>query len=181
MVRPLLYRILFVAVLFTLLYLKESLTLGVATLFLWLVSFRDFFVINKKVVKSILIFNLGVSLGYILMGYINGFNPIDFIIYINIKVYVLTYFVFWFFGRVNIVEFFNFSKDLGYLLMISLSQIISYKKTYEEFRLSFKARVVKKIRQRQKGFITKSFEFFLIKSLKDSRERSLAMKARGFF
>jgi cobalt/nickel transport system permease protein len=79
------------------------------------------------------------------------------------------------------VKFFSFSKELSFLLTMTLSQIFSYKKTFEDFRLAYKARVIKKLRSREKNFITKTFEFFLKKALKDSKEKTLAMKARGFF
>jgi cobalt/nickel transport system permease protein len=164
-----------------LLWIKEARFLLYILPFLWIVSYKDFVKLNKKVIKSILFFNLGVSLGYLLMSYLKGVSPVEFLIYINLKVYVLTYFVFYFFSKVNIIEFFSFSKELSYLLMISLSQIISYKKTFEDFKLAYKARVIKKIRQREKKFITWVFEFFMKKALYDSKERSIAMKARGFF
>jgi cobalt/nickel transport system permease protein len=79
------------------------------------------------------------------------------------------------------VRFFSFSKEVSFLLTMTLSQIFSYKKTFEDFRLAYKARVIKKLRSREKSFITKTFEFFLKKALKDSKEKTLAMKARGFF
>jgi len=125
-------------------------------------------------------FNLGVSLGYALMGYIKGFNPWHYIIYINLKVFLMTYFVFWFFEKVNIVRFFAFSKDLSYLLTMTLSQIYSYKKTFEDFKMAFKSRVVN-LRNKEKDFIANTFKFFFKKAMSDSKEKALAMKARGFF
>jgi len=164
-----------------LLWIKEARFLLYILPLLWIVSYRDFTKLNKKVIKSILFFNLGISLGYILMSYLKGISPLEFLVYINLKVYLLTYFVFYFFSKVNIVEFFSFSKELSYLMMISLSQIISYKKTFEDFKSAYKARVIKKLRQREKRFIAKVFEFFMKKALYDSKERTMAMKARGFF
>jgi len=115
------------------------------------------------------------------MSFVKGFSPWEYLLYINTKVYLLTYFVFYFFSKVDMIEFFAFSKELSYLLSISLSQIISYKKTFEDFRLAYRARVVRSLREREKGFIAGVFDFFLSKALKDSKERTLAMKARGFF
>jgi len=148
---------------------------------LWAVSYKDFLSLNKKVVKSIVWFNLSVSLGYIAMSMFQEYSPWEFVLYINLKVYLITYFVFYFFSKVDMISFFSFSKELSYLLSISLSQIISYKKSFEDFTLAYKARMVKKLREREQGFITRVFEFFLTKALKDSKERTLAMKARGFF
>jgi len=174
-------RVLFIAVLFMLLWIKESRFLLFALPILWLFSYKEFYRLNKKVLKSILLFNLGVSLGYLLVSYLKGVSGWEFLFYINLKVYILTYSVFLFFERVDVVEFFSFSKELSYLLMISLSQIISYKKSFEDFRLAYRARVVRNLRQRERGFITTVFEFFMKKALNDSKERTMAMKARGFF
>jgi len=174
-------RILFVTILFTLLYIKNVNVLYFILPVFWVISFNDFIKLNKKVIKSVFFFNLNITIGYILMGYIKGVLIFQYLIYINLKVYLLTYFVLWFFDKVDMVKFFSFSKELSYLLSISFSQIISYKKTYEDMRLAFKARVIKKLKKRQKGFVTNSFRFFFEKALHDSKERSFAMKSRGFF
>ena len=173
-------RIFFILSFFLLLSLKNSLYLSIAILFLWGISVKEFLKLNKRVIKSIIIFNLGVSLGYLLMALFKNINPCHYLIYINLKVYTLTYFVFWFFAKVSPVQFMAFSKDLGYLTTITLSQIYSYKKTFEDFKLAFKSRVFK-LKDKNPKFITNTFEFFLKKSLKDANERALAMKARGFF
>ncbi len=176
-----LYRVFFVLSLFILLSIKENIHLLAAILLLFIISFRDFIKISKRVFKSILFFNSGITLGYIVLSLITKESFSEYILYINLKVFVLTYFVAWFFAGVDLVNFFSFSKELSYLLSITLSQIYSYKKSFEDFRLSFRARVIKKIRERKESFILKVFDFFLIKATKDSKERALAMRARGFF
>jgi len=48
--------------------------------------------------------------------------------------------------------------------------------------LALKSRSIKKLKERKaKEFIASMFYFFLKKSLHNSKERSLALKARGFF
>ena len=173
-------KIFFILSFFLLLSLKENLYLFIALMFLWGISIKNFINLNKKVIKSILVFNLGVSIGFIIMALIKHIDPWNYVLYINLKVYTLTYFVFWFFSKISIIEFFSFSKNLSYLTTITLSQIYSYKKTFEDFKMAFKARVYK-LTDKNPKFITRTFEFFLTKALKDSKERSLAMKARGFF
>ena len=177
----LLERILFLMVLSGLLLLKETLLLFGILIMLCILFYRDFIRLNKRVFRSILFFNIGVTIGYLLMSEIKGFDPLPYLLYINVKVYVITFFVFGFFSRVNVIAFFAFSKELSYLLTISLSQIISYTKSFEEFRLAYKARVVKRWQMREKAFILKVFDQFLQKSFRESKERTLAMKARGFF
>ncbi len=175
-----LIRIFFILSFFILLSIREIYFLIIAIFFLWGVSLKKFFKLNKRVIKSIIIFNLGVSIGYILMALIENISPWHYVIYINLKVYILTYFVFWFFSNYSVMKFMSFSKDLSYLTTITLSQIYSYKKTFEDFKMAFKARVYK-LTDKSPKFITRTFEFFLQKAINDSKERSLAMKARGFF
>ena len=174
-------RVFFLLTLIAILFLHNVKFIIFALLILWAVSYKNFIKLNKKVIKSIFLFNIGVSVGYLIISLIKGVNPIYYLVYINLKVYLITYFVFCFFGKVNIVQFFAFSKDLSYLLTITLSQIISYKKSFEEFRLAFRARVVKRLQDREKSFIVRVFNFFFSKALRDSKERGLAMRARGFF
>jgi len=173
-------RIFFVLAFFTILSIKEVNYLLIVILFLWIISYKKAFFLTLRVIKSIIIFNLGVTLGYILMSFFKHTNPWHYALYINLKVFTLTYFVFWFFSTVSPVQFMAFSKDLGYLTTITLSQIFSYKKTFEDFRLAFKSRVYK-LKDKDPKFITRTFDFFLTKALKDANERTLAMKARGFF
>ena len=174
-------RLFFFGALFGMLFIKESSHLLLFLVPLWLFSYKEFFKLNKQVVKSVIWFNLSISVGYLIMSMLKGFSAWEYLLYINLKVYLLTYFVFYFFSKVDMIEFFSFSKELSFLLSISLSQIISYKKTFEDFRLAYKARVVRSLREREKGFVGRVFEFFLLKALRDSKERTMAMKARGFF
>ncbi|NPA12297.1 MAG: hypothetical protein GXO62_08640 [Epsilonproteobacteria bacterium] len=174
-------KILFVVIFFGLLYIKNievlALLAGVMVAVYLLEGKIKLFL---KALNSVLLFNLGVSLGYIILAYFKNISPWEYLVYINLKVIVMSSFVFYFFSRVGLVEFFSFSKDLSYLLTITLSQIYSYKKVFVDFRDALRARSVD-VRSRQKEFIAKTFKFFMNKALNDSKERALGMKARGFF
>jgi len=174
-------RFVFLLFFFSVLAIRESRWLLCLLPPLWLISWREFVRINRRVVRAFLLFNLGVMLGYLLLSWWRGDSPWEYLLYINLKVYLLSYFVFWFFSRINVVEFFAFSRELGYLLTITLSQIVSYRKTFVDFRLAWRARQHGKLRDRERAFIGRVFEHFYHKALRDSRERALAMKARGFF
>ncbi len=170
-------RVLFLVVLFLLLYIKETFYFLPIIVVLWAFSKKDWLKINKKVIFSILFFNLAVTVGYVIMSYIKDFSPWEYLLYINTKVYTTTFFVLLFFERVNVVQFIEFSKTLSYLLTITLSMIYSYKKTFEEFRLSIKARGGIE----DMGFLKRVSLFFFQKAMVDSKQRALAMRARGFF
>ena len=166
---------------FLILWLKDISYLLVALAIVSLVSWRDFWKLSKKAFKSVAFFNVGITLGYLILAFYEGISPWYYIVYINLKVFTITLFMFWFFKRVSIIEFFSFSKEMSYILSITLSQIYSYKKSFEDFRLAYRARFVKSFRQREKDFIAVVFSYFLKKSMSDSHQRVLAMRARGFF
>ncbi len=174
------HRVLFLIVLFILLSIHNMLFLALMLIVFFAIDFKNIKKLNKKVLRSIFLFNLAVTLSYFLMFFFKDNLNLWYLLYINLKVYTITYFVALFFSKVDMVQFFAFSRDLSYLLTITLSQIVSYKKSFYDLKMAFKARVVKKVREREKGFVLKVFEFFFAKAMQDSKERSIAMKARGF-
>ena len=175
-------KILFILLFFLFLSLKNLILITssiIGLIILSLIIDKNLKILFKSI-KSVILFNLGVSIGYLILSLLKNISPWNYLIYINLKVILMTYFVFYFFSKVSLVGFFSFSKEISYLLTISLSQIYSYKKTFEDFKMAFRARVYK-LTDKSPKFITRTFEFFFQKALKDSKERTLAMKARGFF
>lgn len=170
-------RLFFLLVLSLLLFFKNIYFLSI--MLILLLIFEGSLKIALKAFKAIFLFNLSISLGYVLLNFPNF--DIDFLLYFNLRVYTLCYFVLLFFSKVDLIYFFSFSKELSYLLSITLSQIASYKKSFEDFKLAFKARSIKKTKDRDFQFIIRVFDYFFKKSIHSAKERSLAMKARGFF
>ncbi len=173
-------RLFFLFAFLTLLSLKNNIYILSVIAVLLIVDFKNIYKRSKRVIVSIFLFNTSISIGYIIVSYFKHISPWEYILYINLKVFMMTYFVFWFFDRVNVVKFFSFSKDFSYLLTMTLSQIFSYRKTFEDFKMAFKSRVVD-IKGKEKTFIANTFKFFFDKAFKESKERALAMRARGFF
>ncbi len=174
-------RVLFIIVLFALLGVNSMFFLAAMLMLFFAIDFKSIKKLNRKVLSSILLFNLAVTLAFIVMFLLKEGLSLWYLLYINLKVYAITYFVALFFSKVDMVQFFAFSRDLSYLLTITISQIVSYKKSFNDLKMAFKARIVKKVREREKGFVVRVFEFFFNKAMQDAKERSLAMRARGFF
>ncbi len=85
-------------------------------------------------------------------------------------------------SKINLIKAVSFSSSLQFLLIATLTQIQSFVKTFEDFKLALKSRTVNALRKKdRKNFISSMFYFFLKKSLHNSKERALALKARGFF
>ncbi len=175
------HRVLFIITLFVILSLHNIVYIALILLICFCADLRNIKSINRKVLKSIFIFNFAITISYSIMYFFREDLNLWYLLYINLKVYTITYFVTLFFRKVDMVQFFAFSKDLSFLLIVTLSQIISYKKSFYDLKTAFQARVIKKLREREKGFIIRVFEFFFTKAMKDSKERALAMKARGLF
>jgi len=148
------------------------------TLFLILLSPK----IALKSLKSIFLFNTSVTLGYIIKAYFTDIFDYNFLLLFNLRVFDITFLVFYIFSKINIIKAFLFVPNLQYLLLISLNQIKSYIKTYDEFNIALKSRVIKPLKDNnKKHFVFAMFYFFLKKSLHNSQERTMALKARGFF
>ncbi len=170
-------RVLFVLTLFALLLIRDAVLYLPIILVLWLISGSTFVKINKRVLLSILLFNSAVSIGYLIMAYLQHFSAWEYLCYINLKVYTSTFFVILFFDRVNVVQFFSFSQTLSYLLTLTLGMVYSYIKTFESFKFAVRARGGIE----DMGFLKRVSAFFFEKAMHDSKERALAMRARGFF
>jgi len=156
--------------------------LGLYALIILILAQKACLKLLKRALKSILLFNLVISIAYIIMAIAHQRSWSNYIVLFNMRVFDLTLLTFLFTHYANVAQALSFSKTLSYLWTISLSQIYSYQKSYENFMLALKSRLIKKMNERaKKEFITSVFGYFFTKALYDSEEKSLALKARGFF
>jgi len=159
-------------------FVHDYKVLTVLGVILTLISYKT----ALKSLKAIALFNISVTIGYIIKSLIEGNEFLEFILMFNFRVFDITFGVFYVVSHINLLKAFSFSKSLTFLLVATLSQIESFKQSYYDFVLAFKSRNVKKISEvDKKRFISSMLYFFLQKSLKNSKERTLALKARGFF
>ena len=101
---------------------------------------------------------------------------------INDKDIDMTFMTLLVFEHINIIRALSFCKTLSFLLAASLSQIETFRRTYEEFGLTLKSRTIKPLRERNKReFLGAMFFYFFKKAHHNSDELSLSLKARGFF
>lgn len=148
----------------------------------YFLSWKNCFHILKKTFKAIFILNSVVSLSYFVISQFKNNYSSDFLLLFNLRVFSLTSLTFLFIRRVNLFNGFSFSKTLSFLLCLSYSQIITYKRIFEEFRFSLKSRTIKILKPKHRWLsISSLIYFFLNKSISNSKEITLAMKSRGFF
>ena len=150
--------------------------------FLFVFAGKNIFSILKKTALSIILFNSIVSISYVIYSVLKNQEWFEYILLLNLRVFTITFMTFLFINRVNIFKALSFSKTLQFLLVLSYSQILTYKKSFNEFKLALKSRTIQKPERKDMyNFISRVFYFFLNKSMNNSKEISQAMKSRGFF
>jgi cobalt/nickel transport system permease protein len=138
--------------------------------------------IAKRAVLTILLFNSIVTLSYAVISLIQkDFSPL-FVARINLRVFLMTYLTFLFNARANPFKALAFSRSLSYVLTLAYSQVLTFRRLFEDFRLALRSRTLKRPSLKdlyRHGAATGSF--FMQKCLIDSEEITQAMKSRGFF
>lgn len=150
-------------------------------LLLALFSGSSFIKLFKRTIIALLMFNLIVSISFIALSLYNGTHPFYSMLLINLRTMTLTFATFWIIEKVNLFNIFSFSKSMTFLLTLSYTQIISFKKILNEFRLALKSRSIKKPSNTNLiQFLSSLTLFFLNSALNNSKEILMAMKSRGF-
>ncbi len=170
--------VLLVIFIVTLTFVHNILYLGILGVLFLLLSPKT----AKKAFFAIVFFNLGVSIGYIIESLFLNRDFLSYLCLLNLRVFDMTFAVLFVSSRINLLKALSFSKSLQFLLSATLSQIDVFKRTYDDFMLALKSRTVKKLSERKtKDFISNMFFYFYKKSIHNSKERTLALKSRGFF
>lgn len=144
-------------------------------------SGRSFVKLLKKTFFALLLFNSAVSISYILLSLSQGRPFLVPLLRINVRTSLLTFAAFLLIERVNLFSAFSFSKTLTYLLTLSYSQILTFRKILAELTLSLKSRTITRPgRKDLYRFVSSAVYLFLDRAIHNSREISQAMKSRGF-
>lgn len=169
----------FLLILFTV--LNNPYLYFVSILFLVLLDLKFLKKNIKRILYGILLFNLTITLGYAIFTGIKSRVDFDYIILINLRVFLLAYLTFFFISHTNLFLALNFSKNLSALLSIALSQIIHYNKIMEDIKFAQKSRVIVKDKKLLRYFSKAEINYFFTKSLNNAKEAALGMRSRGFF
>lgn len=139
----------------------------------------------KRALWAVALFGLGVSLGYALQAWWLDHpwrETVDFLLLINLRVYAMTFLTLFAMKRINVARALDFSPTLRFLYLASMSQIYAFTRTLEDFRLALKARTLGRLKEKtRRDMVGALLHFFVKKSLFSAKERTLALKARGFF
>ncbi|UCH83551.1 MAG: ABC transporter permease [Candidatus Latescibacterota bacterium] len=136
----------------------------------------------RKAFFAIVVFNLVVTVSYVVVSLVRDELSLHFVLLMNLRVFLLTFLGFLVADRINLFKAVSFSKTLSYLLTVAASQIVTFRRLFDDFRMAFKSRTPNPARSKdlyRHGASAASF--FLHKSFLESAEITDAMKSRGFF
>lgn len=139
-------------------------------------------VIARRALRAVLYFNLVVSLGYAAGALFGQIVSAGYLILVNIRVYLLIFLTFVLMARVDLLRALNFSRSLTFLTTLALSQVITFRRLFEELRLAAESRRLRRLRLRD-GYLQSAATAVQLfdKAERTSGEIALAMRSRGFF
>jgi cobalt/nickel transport system permease protein len=138
--------------------------------------------IGWRALRAVLFFNLVISVGYAAGALFGQAVSLDYLILINIRVYFLTFLTFTLASKIDILRAVRFSRNLSYLVTLVLSQIISFRRLFEDLRLAAESRRLRRLRLRERYLLSAATAVHLFdRAEHDAREIALAMRSRGFF
>ena len=138
--------------------------------------------IGWRALQAVLLFNLVISVGYAASALFGQAVSVDYLILVNIRVYLLIFLTFTLASRIDILRALSFSRGLSYLATLVLSQIISFRRLYEDLRLAAESRRLRRLRLRERYLQSAAAAVHLFdRAEHDAREIALAMRSRGFF
>lgn len=170
------YLLLYFFALFFLSYSSNLIHLSVATL---LTLAASAVIARKVIVKSLmsfLAFSLLLSVFFLLL-----YRDFEYVTLINLRILCMSLLTFLFLEKVNLFRALNFSRDLTFLLVLSSSHVLLYRKIFKEFLDAFKSRsMVKPAFKDTVRLYTVVVGYFFDKSRNSLEEVYQAMKSRGY-
>jgi cobalt/nickel transport system permease protein len=160
----------------------EPLWLGAALALAIVVSGHDRGRLLAKTLRSVIAFNLTVSLGYVIVTLWRGGYAPDYLLLVNIRVLLLVFLSFWFVARVDVLAALRGWPTLTLIATLTLGQMRTFDRIVRDFRFAFKSRNPRRPRflDRARSAAAQSGSL-LDKSLASATEVTLAMRSRGAF
>lgn len=163
-------------------FVHDPRALAAGLLLVLLLAGRQAPAILLRALGAVLVFNLAVSLGYLLVAALRHEPPWDTLLLINLRVLAITTLTFLFIARVNLFQALDFSRSLTWLLGLAWSQALGFRRVHDDFRLALVSRSPQrpalKDRYRSSAAVV---AWLLDKGMAGARETAQALRARGFF
>lgn len=148
---------------------------------LLLISGKSAWVITRRAVILVAVFSLFITLSYSVTLYLNHQSFWHYFLTVNLRSFDMVILTLIFTSRVNIYVAVAFSKDLSFLLVLSVSKIMTMQRAYGDYTDALKSRTLKKPTRHQiYEYLGSAIAGFLDKNIRESKENFEAMKSRGF-
>jgi cobalt/nickel transport system permease protein len=138
--------------------------------------------IAGRTLLAMLTFNLTVSLGYAAIALWQGnFKP-DYLLLINLRVFLLLYLGFWFVASVDLLAALAGMPLLRLIATLAIGQIKTFERVLNDFNLAFRSRNLARPHMLDRAHHAASqAQSLLDKSVASANETALAMRSRGAF
>ncbi|HDP88790.1 MAG TPA: ABC transporter permease [Thioalkalivibrio sp.] len=147
-----------------------------------LLAWRRAAAVLRRALLAVLVFNLLISVSYVIVGLVRGDLAWDYLVLINLRVLLITSMTFLLIERINAFRALAFSPTLAYLLTLASTQLLTFRRLYEDMRLALVSRSLGRLGLRQLyRHGAASGSFFVDRALSSATESAQAMRSRGFF
>jgi cobalt/nickel transport system permease protein len=135
-----------------------------------------------KSIRAIAVFNSIVTVSYVALASARGDPWLEYILLVNMRVFVLTFMTFLASSRINVLRAVSFSKKMSYVITVALGQLVTFRRMLGDFKMAVASRTIRRPRMTDSYHrAASSAAFFFSKALNDASEITDGMKSRGFF
>ncbi|MES9970790.1 MAG: hypothetical protein ABW092_12220 [Candidatus Thiodiazotropha sp.] len=171
---------LFAVVVITLIHQPLYLLIGLFAVVLFSGSLR--WRLLRKALLSMLVFNVTVSLGYLVIGLMRDELRMDYLLLINSRVLLLVMLGFWLSARINLANALRFSPTLVFLTTLAAGQIRLMSRLINDYRTAFESRCLKRPNWAERTRLAVAqTEAVVEQSHHAATEISQGMRSRGVF
>ena len=136
----------------------------------------------RRTLLAVLAFSAVVSAGYVVAGLLAGNLDPAYLIRINIRVCLLTFLTSLLAARVDFLRALNFWPAGSYLATLILSQVVTFRRLFDELRQAADSRRLRRLPLRDGYAQSAGAAVHLFdKAERTAGEIALAMRSRGFF
>ena len=136
----------------------------------------------RRTLLAMLAFNLTVSLGYAAIATWQGNFRADYLVLVNLRVFLLLYLGFWFVTAVDLLSALSGMPLLRLVATLAIGQIKTFERVLNDFDLAFRSRNLARPHLLDKAHHAASqAQSLLDKSVASANETALAMRSRGAF
>ncbi len=139
------------------------------------------FVLLRRALILIALFSAFITLSYSFVLYMQGQAFWHYFLTVNLRSLDMVYLTLLFSARVNLYEAMAFSKELSFLLVLTVSKIMTVQRVFADYSDALRSRTLKKPNRTQVyEYIGSAIAGFLDRNIKEGKENFEAMRSRGF-